>query len=159
MIIKADRFQQSKRDEKQSQVQCGKYHHCFYSATCNALTSHHSRVSLMSSDNIDVVAIPVFVVRIFVFFLVRSWWISWFWNDILQYWKSDKCHYIDSSHAICLGSSSPCYMLRRLHCIMLSFIFSFNCQITFQLFILSFTIWCCEYIILQCFYNILLPIC
>lgn len=50
MIIKADRYQQSKRDEKQSQVQCGKYHHCFYSATCNALTSHHSRSSSESND-------------------------------------------------------------------------------------------------------------
>ena len=52
MIIKADRWQQLKEqgvwDPDDVMPQCGTVHHCFYGATCNAVSSRPSSVATVS---------------------------------------------------------------------------------------------------------------
>lgn len=52
MIIKAERFQSSDRDDRTaSGIQCGQYHHCFYRTSCNALSVGTSRPSSVSENS------------------------------------------------------------------------------------------------------------
>ena len=44
MIIKAERYRSSEQELLVNSQQCGRYHHCFYSATCNAFSGRPSSV-------------------------------------------------------------------------------------------------------------------